>query len=279
MRSLLLEEVDGTPLFTEEQAAIAELPQGNDLFCDFKGPNTFTTHCTWEEWERDMIRHDPAERGLGEFFVYASSHWADHYGAVTTQKLVDFAKIRELCRPGSRRLQNWIEQNRRPDCAMLPRFEFDADLYDPLSITALYGAPETLRNMVRTANLSEAGFLPRSVARAAEQVVRWGDLARLALLPLAREEKTQLLDLQFFKFAMKQWSGLNAHRCSDWNTAFDLVNEVTGVMVEKHWADELLHAAEQGACLPVMQRLMDKARNNAALGAEFTGTFAHAVRV
>ena len=70
IRYLLLDEIGSTRLFSEEQLAINELPQEADLFEDAHSTE-YDPHCTWEVWEEDMIRFDPTERGLGEFFVYA----------------------------------------------------------------------------------------------------------------------------------------------------------------------------------------------------------------
>ena len=139
IRYLLLDEIDNTGLFGEEQVAIEELPQEFELFIDNGEPVEYDPYCTWEVWEENMIRYDPTERGFGEFFVYASSHWLEHFGAITVEPLPSLASIESLCQAGSTRLHNWIKQNCRPDCAIKARFPFDSSLYDPLSITALYG--------------------------------------------------------------------------------------------------------------------------------------------
>jgi hypothetical protein len=75
---LLLDEIGSFHLFSEEQVAINELPQEFDLFedTDLSG---YDPCCTWEVWEENMIRYEPNERGFGQFFVYAASHWANHY--------------------------------------------------------------------------------------------------------------------------------------------------------------------------------------------------------
>jgi hypothetical protein len=48
-----------------------------------------------------MIRYNPTERGFGEFFVYASSYWLKHLGAVESKHLPLLAKIEILCQAGS----------------------------------------------------------------------------------------------------------------------------------------------------------------------------------
>jgi hypothetical protein len=189
VRYLLLEEIDQRPLFSNEQLAFEALPQEVDLFKDDGEPNNYTSNCTWEEWEKAMIRYDPTERGFGEFFVYASCYWVEHFSAITRHSLLDLASIERLCHPGSTRICNWIEQNRRPGCTILPRFEFDPSLYDALGIAALYSSPEVFRHVVETSDLSNGNFLPESTMRAADQIIRWGDVHRLRELPLDENAK------------------------------------------------------------------------------------------
>ncbi|KFY59291.1 hypothetical protein V496_05718 [Pseudogymnoascus sp. VKM F-4515 (FW-2607)] len=88
-RYLLLDDIGRINLFSEEQLAIEELPQEYDLFDDNDKPTDYDPCCTWEVWEENMIRYDPVDCGFGEFFVYASCYWLEHFGAVTTEPLPD----------------------------------------------------------------------------------------------------------------------------------------------------------------------------------------------
>ena len=137
MRYLLLDDIGNKDLLSEEQAAFAELPQISELSCNDEESPEYDPKCTWESWEDDMAKFDPVDRGFGEFFVYASCHWVDHYGCITVEPLPSLASIEALCQAGSTRLRNWIQQNSRPGCTLLPRFEFASSLYDPLSITSI----------------------------------------------------------------------------------------------------------------------------------------------
>ncbi|KAM5371663.1 hypothetical protein ACJZ2D_007943 [Fusarium nematophilum] len=74
--------MDKTKIFSEEQVAIAELPQDISLFDEHETPTDYDAHYAWDAWEEGMIRHDPVERGLGDFFVYASCHWLEHFGTI-----------------------------------------------------------------------------------------------------------------------------------------------------------------------------------------------------
>ena len=186
VKYLLLEEIGNRDLFSEEQVAIAELPQESDLFNDADDTVEYDPYCTWEAWEENMIHYDPSDRGFGKFFVYASCHWLEHFGAITTEPLPSLVDIENLCKVGSTRLSNWIEQKRRPDCAINPRIEFDSDLYDPLSVTSLYGSEAMLRHMLENSDLSANMFFRNSAIRATDQVLQWGDVSRLRISILGR---------------------------------------------------------------------------------------------
>lgn len=122
IRYLLLEDIAHCDLFSEEQAAIAQLPQGYDFFDENKEPVDYNPHCTWDVWEQDttcFIHYDPADRGFGEFFVYASCYWLEHLANVPTNSVPSLlARIEGLCQAGSTRLHNWTQQNCRPGCTM-----------------------------------------------------------------------------------------------------------------------------------------------------------------
>lgn len=181
-RYLALEDIGCNSLFSAHQIAIDELPQETDLFGETTDPAEYNPKCSWEEWESSMFQYDPAERGFGEFFVYASCHWLEHYGKIETVSLVNLATVEKVCEAGSVRLRNWIEQNRRPGCAIKPRFEFDPSLYDPLSITSLYGSETMFSYLLRSADLDKKEYVTNSAAVAADQIQRWGEPARVQLI-------------------------------------------------------------------------------------------------
>lgn len=258
-----LDEIGITNIFSEEQVAIEELPQDVDLFSDYRTPIEYDPYCTWEAWEEDMIRYDPTDRGLGEFFIYASCHWLDHFGAVTVEPLPTLSSIENLCRAGSTRLDNWIQQTRRPGCAIQPRFEFDSSLYDPLSITSLYGSEAMLRDMLENSDFGKDKFLPNPALGAASQILQWGDLSRLKIL-LESKLGHQLQNLQFFRLIIKQWSAPSTHY-NPWDLAFDLVDYVLDILVRQQWGNELLCMAAGAGCMPIVRRLMVRAQHSAEL--------------
>lgn len=272
VRYLLLDEIDRVPLFSDEQIAMQELPADSDLFGgdDDDDAAAYTTDCSWECWEEGMVRYDPAVRGFGEFFVYASCHWIDHFGSVATEPLPDPKIIEQLCWANSTRLHNWTSQNSRPDCVLQARFEFDGSLYDPLSITSLYGSEEMLLRMLEVSDLESPDFLAGTASLAVGQVLRWGDLRRLPTLFFGRGTRGHLQNLDFFRRVIDSWrfSNTNGRRDWDWDAAFDIIHDIPDILVGDGWGNELLCLAAGQGCLPVVERLMSIARQNADLRRE-----------
>ncbi len=267
VKYLLLNEIGNTDIFLEEQVAILELPQEFDLFDDDGKPVEYDRYCTWEAWEENMIRYDPTERGFGEFFVYASCNWLEHFGAVTVEPLPGLASIENLCQAGSTRLHNWIEQNCRPDCAIKARFLDDSNLYDPLVITALHGSGAMLHDMLKNSDFDMDKFLPQSAIGAADQILQWGDWSRLRILFLEDKTSHQLQNLDFFRLVLRRWPGPGKHR-QNWDLVFDLVEYVLDTLVQEQWGNELLCMAASEGCVPIIQRLMTRAQYQVELRTE-----------
>ena len=266
-RYLLLDEIGNTDLFSEEQVAIEELPQEIGLFNDDWERVEYDPYCTWEAFEENTIRYDPTDRGFGEFFVYASCYWLEHFGAITVEPFPDLASIESLCQAGSTRLYNWTKQNCRSDCAIKARFPFDSVLYDPLSITALYGSRAMLYNMLKNSDFDMTQFLPQPATGAAEQVLLWGDLSRLRILFLEEKFNHQLQNLDFFRLVLREWVGPSKHR-HNWELVFDLVDHVSNTMVQEQWGNELLCMAASAGCMPIIKRVMIRAQYQPELRTE-----------
>ncbi|CAI7655755.1 unnamed protein product [Penicillium pancosmium] len=271
---LLLDEISTEVLFSDEQLAIAELPQEIDLFNDGEESVDYDPYCSWESWEEDMIRFDPTERGFGEFFVYASSHWLDHFGAITVEPLPSLVSVENLCQAGSTRLHNWTQQNCRPGCTIMPRYQFDSCLYDPLGITSLYGSEAMLQNLLAKSDFEKMKYLREPAMAAADQILRWGDVSRLKIIFFDGNLGHQLQNLEFFRLILKRWyepskrwnkPGINRH---NWEILFDLVDCIPDKMVREKWGKDLLCAAASAGCVPMIQRLIRAAHKMKELQSE-----------
>jgi hypothetical protein len=259
IRYLCLNEIGQSPLFSEELIAIDQLPQEFDLFSDDKSYD-YDHYCTWEAWEETMIRYDPSERGFGEFFVYASSHWLQHLGAVESGPITHLINIENLCEAGSMRLDNWINQSCRPNCTIKARFDFPSHLYDPLSIVSLYGSNIVLHDMLENSSFDKKKYLPFPAMGAADQVMQWGNLSRLKTL-LNSKLGPQMKNLEFFCLIIERWSQYST-RHDDWEVAFDLIDCVQDDLVERKWGHQLLNFAARMGCMPMIQRLLRGAQNH-----------------
>ncbi|KAF1344930.1 hypothetical protein BDV97DRAFT_379781 [Delphinella strobiligena] len=267
IKYLLLEDIGHVKIFSEEQMAIDELPQEVDLFDDYKGPNDYDPHCTWEDWEEHMIHFDPIERCFGGFFVYASCHWLEHFSTIKAEPFPSIASIENVCHAGSTRLDNWIQQYCRPNCALKPRLDFDSRLYDPLSITSLYGSEAMLCHMLDESDFNEGKYFHQTAIRAADQILLWGDESRLKMLLMKDKTGDQLRNLEFFQVIMTQWS-YRATRRAGWDPVLDLVDLVSDTMVEEYWANEMLCRAARVGCMPIIERLMIRAQHERKLSNE-----------
>ncbi|KAH8205463.1 hypothetical protein TruAng_000369 [Truncatella angustata] len=170
VRYLLLDEIGENSLFSPEQLG-AELPQSHDLFDDNLDSSRYDATCTWDEWEEDMLCYDPSECGLGGLFAYASVYWVDHFSVATARSMPDIRIIEKLCQRGSKRLDNWLKQNCRPNCTFKPRWDADSELFDPLGVTALYGSRAMLDNMLITSQFEKEAYLDNSGLQAAHHIV------------------------------------------------------------------------------------------------------------
>ncbi|KAL4881143.1 hypothetical protein BJY04DRAFT_218660 [Aspergillus karnatakaensis] len=270
IRYLLLDEVGERKLFSDEQIAISELPQeDSDLFTEYAGAADYNPSCTWEVWERDkcFIHYNPADRGFGEFFVYASCCWLDHFGATTSKPLPALARIERLCHAGSKRLDTWSQQHCRAGCTMTARFDFDSRLYDPLSITAIYGSEAMLLELLKSSDFEQESFLRNPAMRAAELIFHGDAVSRLEILMLDERLGPQLQTMSFFRLAVKKWRDPNL-RYQDWGFVFDLVHHVLEIMVSQQWGNDLLRLAAGAGCKPLIQRLIDCAQQKEGLQQE-----------
>jgi hypothetical protein len=107
-------------------------------------------------------------------------------------------------------------------------------------------------------------FLPNPAMGAADQILQWGDLSRLRILFLGKNIGHQLRNLEFFRLVTKQWA-FSDTSYQDWDVAFDLVDDVLEILVKERWGNELLCMAANMGCMPILQRLMDRAQHSEEL--------------
>ena len=117
--------------------------------------------------------------GSANSFVYAACHWLEHYKEIESISLFGLASVESICEAGSIRLHNWIEQNRRPGCAVKPTFKFDSSLYNPLSTKSIHALKVVLVHLLERADFAQKKCIPNTAVAAAAQIQQWGEPARL----------------------------------------------------------------------------------------------------
>lgn len=273
VRYLLFEDFNSKDLFSEEQATaqtLEELP-GFGTYDDSDGEEQQASlgqgQDSEDNHEIQHIHYDPSERGFGEFFVYASCFWLDHFKVAESRLLPPVSDIVTLSSANSRRLRNWIQQNSRPDCTITPKFIYDSNTLDPLTITALYGPDLYFRKLLEGHNASDTSFLKDSVQETIQQILRSGDIARVCLLFRDSFVGSQVRTLNFFQQIMYKWSQSDK-MASSWTSLFDLVRDVFDDLVQNKWGNELLCASTTLGCLPMVKRLFEGAAVNSKLKEE-----------
>lgn len=280
VKYLLLEEFDERNLFSDEQETIhslQELPgfaSSEGFYDDFQQSVPIETRpgLRDEEGTRESkeIYYDPAERGFGEFYVYASCFWVHHFEVCTLEFLPDIADIVQLCKASSKTLQNWTEQLCRPDCTITPKFGYDGLSQDPLIVVSLYGPEIALKMLLEDDKIDLRGkeFLADSVEQTVKQIIQWGDISRLAILFRDPQVGPGIRNIGIFHQIMTQWASSDKNS-RPWAGSFDLVFDICGdVLIQGQWGNELLCLAVGCGCLPMVERLFEEAARNPAMRKE-----------
>ncbi|KAL8638158.1 MAG: hypothetical protein Q9228_004660 [Teloschistes exilis] len=278
VKYLLLDDFNQNDLISGEGATaqrLQELP-GFGLFDDFDDDSNDDDDQQLDspDKSRDLgkrqeakeLYYDPSEREFGEFFVYASCFWVDHFKVSAAEFLPDTLDIVTLCRAKSKRLQNLVGQNCRPDCTIIPKFDFDSDFLDPLVIVSLYGSEIALKKLLQDHDVGSEEFLIDSVEETIGQIIRHGDISRLRILFRDTRVGLRVRSFRFFRQLMEVWAHSNKDRDSrEWVGLFDLVVDIFDVLVREEWGNEFLCTAVSYGCLPIVERLFEEAARNPAM--------------
>ena len=262
VKYLLMEDFDEINLLSEDQAmvqALDEMPQSG-LFDDID-PNTVALESIRKDTDKEDEHYDPARRGFGEFFVYASCYWLEHYRTSNQELAPKIKDIIQLCRAGSKRLNNWVGQKCRPDCTILSQNSYDIYLLDSLQILALEGPLLAFQEIVEdlSIDINGADFRHNTLRETIYNILRLGDISRLPILFHAPKFTPVIRNIGIFHQMMKAWSQSDKN-FERWSGCFDLIYDICDdVLTEDLWANELLCLAVGSGCLPIVERLFDAA--------------------
>lgn len=274
VKYLLFDEFDQNDLLSEEQKTVQsleEMPQF-ELFDDFNdgGEQAGSSGASKDlinEEEAKKIYYDPVQRGFSEFYVYASCFWLDHFKVSAPKLLPDMSDIAKLCKANSKRLQNWIGQNCRPDCTITPKFGYNSHSQDPLTVVSLHGPESALRKLLENDNidLSSKEFLLDSVQQTIKQIIQWGDISRLSILFRDTLVGPEVRNIGFFNQIMTEWASSDK-KSRPWAGCFDLVFDICDdTLVRGKRGNELLCLAVSCGCLPMVERLFEEAAYRPAM--------------
>ncbi|KAL8892444.1 MAG: hypothetical protein Q9192_005610 [Flavoplaca navasiana] len=275
VKYLLLDDFNQNDLFSEEGVTaqrLQELP-GFGVFDDDDDKDDDDQQLDSPKKSSDLekkqeakqLYYDPSERGFGEFFVYASCFWVDHFKVSAPEFLPDTSDIVTLCRAKSRRLRNWIGQYCRPDCTIMPKFDLNSDFLDPLVIVSLYGSEIALKKLLQDHDVGSKEFLIDSVKETIRQIIRRGDISRLRILFRDTQVGPRVRSFGFFCQIMELWHSDNDRESSEWVGLFDLVVDIFDLLIRKEWGNEFLCTAVSYGCLPIAERLFEEAAHNPAM--------------
>lgn len=271
VRYLLFDEFNQNNLFSEDHETVQSLEEMPQLasFGDSSEDGDqvvpfIATQGLRNEQEAKAIYYDPADRGFGEFYVYASCFWLDHFRESPPELLPNMSDIVKLCKANSKGLQNWIGQNCRPDCTITPKFDYKYYSLDPLTVVSVYGPQLALERLLEDDKIDLSGkeFLFDSVKQTIEQVIQWGDISRLSMLFRNSRVGPKVRNIGIFHQIMTQWASSDQNS-RPWETCFDLVFDICDdVLVREKWGNELLCLAASYGCLPMVERLFGEGARN-----------------
>ena len=295
VRYLLLNEFDDgeMALFSEDQQQaeiLTHLPQGDGLFDDSDdadvpdqdggataATNAAMSHVSDTDAAAESsapLYFDPAESGFGEFFVYASCYWLEHFQLASWEHSPDISDIVRLCRAKSNRLRSWVDQHCRPDCTILPKLSWASEVLDPLVITSTFGPAAAMEAILAKYNVNTSPeFLGTSIATTITHLVSYRRTSRLCNFFRQQHVGLTPQTLPLYMNAMGKWANLAAEGCDKDEEEglvefFDLVYTMVPLLVTDSWGNELLCEAARSGCLPVIERLFDAAEQNPELRTE-----------
>jgi ankyrin repeat protein len=210
----------------------------------------------------------PSVLGFGGFYAYAAAYWTSHFSAVSPEQRPDTRKLVRLCSKGSRRLQNWVEQWRRPSGSYIPELDFPEHMsaLDPLVIAAMFGPAATVADLLLL-KLDSSVLTKDSAWAAVGHLIRRGDIALLKTLVQDEALRPVLCCCKFLYTVISagQW----AQRDDDddgagtrnWEEIFDfLIRHLREDLLD--CGNDMLRRAARSGCLLLIKRLFHAADNN-----------------
>jgi hypothetical protein len=269
---LLMDSMDSKPLIPEDQRNFVEAMPFD--ISDFSPESD-------QHEDAETGYFDPASRGFGELFTYASCHWRDHYSTVNSEGGIPLVDIIELCQSGTTRLHNWVDQAARPTCSLESSDMNNKDnrnTFDPFIVSALDGSETGLNMMLshvrkqmssHDTRTSDFLDLERSLQRTMDLATEstYISVPKVHALFYFHKELGLISPLRLFCFRVVRGIKVEFYE-ERLEGIVGLVSELYEDMVEEKWGNELLCAAAGSDCLPMIRQLFHGAASNEQLREE-----------
>lgn len=206
---------------------------------------------------------DPSQLGFGRLFAYAATCWTDHFSDVAPELRPDVRSLAVLCQRGTRRLENWVQQWRRPNCTQRP----ERDLYnatDLLAVVSMFGPVASITDVLDL-DPDESTVAPDSVRMAARHLMRCGQIATIRRLVQCEKLGKPLRSYKFLYEGLNAtwlWStAAQANESGEWGNIFAfLIAHLREDLLEV--GDDVLRRAASSGCLVLIRKLFEAAETD-----------------
>ncbi|TFB01752.1 hypothetical protein CCMA1212_006451 [Trichoderma ghanense] len=203
---------------------------------------------------------DPFELGLGRFFTYAAGGWTTHFPDASQDFWPSPADFIALCSKGSQRLENWVEQWKRPRNSRRTEFNFPevTTHLDPLVVAAILGPAAYMADLLKC-NLQSPDFLHDSVWVAVAHLIKRDGISTIEQLLKDKSLGSILCCTEFFYEVVLGWTKsdrLKGNAAKEWEDIFDyLIRALREDLLED--GNEILCQAARNGCLVLVKKLFE----------------------
>ncbi|PTB63085.1 hypothetical protein BBK36DRAFT_146201 [Trichoderma citrinoviride] len=203
---------------------------------------------------------DPFELGLGRFFTYAADSWTTHFPEASQDLWPSATDFIILCSKGSQRLENWVEQWKRPRNTLRTEFNFPevTTHLDPLVVAAIFGPAAYMADLLKC-DLQSPDFLPDSVWVAVEQLIKRDSISAIEQLLKDKSLGSILCCTAFFYEVVLGWTNedrIKGNAAKEWEDIFGyLITALREDLLED--GNEILCQAARNGCLVLVKKLFE----------------------
>ncbi|KAL7813519.1 hypothetical protein V8C44DRAFT_47744 [Trichoderma aethiopicum] len=212
--------------------------------------------------------YDPFELGLGSFFNYAACSWMIHFPDALQDLWPSPADFIALCSQGSQRLENWVEQRKRPSNTRRAEAYFPevTTKLDPLVVAAIFGPAAYVADLLKC-DLHSPDFLPNSVWVAVGHLIFRNSIPAVEQLLRDKSLGSILCCTDFFYEVVVDWANpdrLAGNAAKEWESIFDyLIGALRDELLKE--GNEILCQASRNGCLLLVKKLFEASETDADL--------------